>query len=136
MAKTAHNPEGLPAPVGPYSHVTTAAPGGRLVFCAGQVGWGADGELVGPGDVVAQAEQTMRNLGRCLQHAGATFADVTKITMFMVDVRDFPKVARVRERYLTEPFPASTLVEVTALIDPELLIEIEATAVVHEQQAS
>lgn len=132
MAKQSINPEGLSAPVGPYAHVTTAAPGGRLVFSAGAVAFDAAGEIVGVGDVVAQAEQMMENLKVALAAGGATFADVTKITMYMVDVADFPKVAPVRARYLTEPYPASSLIGVKELMYPELLIEIEAIAVVHD----
>lgn len=129
MPKEAINPETLPAPVGPYSNVVTSGPG-KLVFCAGQVALNADGEIVGEGDVVAQTRQVMENLKAALEAAGADFEDVVKIVNYMTDVSEFPKMAGVRREYLREPYPTSTLVEVQALMYPELLVEIEAIAVV------
>jgi 2-iminobutanoate/2-iminopropanoate deaminase len=132
MTKEALNPDGMAAPMGPYVQVTVAPPGGRLVFCSGAVAFGPDGSVVGEGDVAAQTRQVMENLRVALEAAGATFADVVKITNYVVDVREYPKVAPVREEYLTPPYPASSMVEVRALMIPELLIEIEAIAVVHD----
>jgi reactive intermediate/imine deaminase len=133
VPKTSINPEGMAAPVGPYSHVVTAPPGGRLVFCAGAVAFDADGEIVGKGDIVAQTRQVMENLRQALAAAGAGFEDVVKVTNYVTDARLWPGVLPVRAEYLTEPYPASTFVEVSALMFPELLIEIEAVAVVHDQ---
>lgn len=132
MRKQALNPDGMTAPMGPYVHVTVAPPGGRLVFCSGAVAFDADGNVVGVGDIVAQTRQVMDNLRLALRAGGASFADVVKITNYVIDVSDYGKVAPVREEYLTKPYPASTMVEVKALMIPELLIEIEAVAVVYE----
>lgn len=129
MSARSLNPEGLPRPAGPYVHVTTSPPG-DLVFVAGQIALDAEGNLVGEGDIEAQAEQVMENLGVALAAAGAGFGDVLKITNYLLDVSEYPRIAPIRERYLTEPFPASTMVGVSALLYPELLIEIEAVAVV------
>lgn len=129
MSKQALNPEGLPKPVGPYSNVVSATPG-RLVFCAGQVALDADGEIVGEGDIVAQTRQVMENVKLALEAAGASFADVVKITNYITDATEFSKMAGVRREYLREPYPASSLIEVPALMFPGLLIEIEAIAVV------
>ena len=129
MTKRALNPEGLPAPVGPYSNVVSSAPG-RLVFCAGQVALDANGDIVGAGDIAAQTRQVMENLRLGLEAAGATFADVVRVVNYITDVDLFAQMAAVRKEYLVEPYPASTLVEVSALMYPELLIEIEAIAVV------
>lgn len=131
MAKRAINPDRLPAPVGPYSNVI-ATPAGRMVFCAGQVALDRDGKVVGKGDIVAQTRQVMENLKLGLEAAGASFADVVKITNYITDVELFSEMASVRREYLVEPYPASTLIEVQALLFPELLIEIEAIAVVPE----
>ena len=90
------------------------------------------GALVGAGDLAAQTVQAMRNVGLALAAAGATFADVVKITTYVLDATDYAKVAPVRAEYLREPYPASALIEVKGLMYPELLIEIEAIAVVHE----
>ena len=133
MAKDAINPRGLPKPVGPYSNVVTSPPG-KLVFVAGQVALDADGNVVGEGDVVAQTRQVMENIRLALEAAGATFDDVVKITNYITDVNEFSKMAAVRREYLREPYPTSTLIEVQALMFPELLIEIEATAVVPEDR--
>jgi reactive intermediate/imine deaminase len=129
MTKRALNPEGLPAPVGPYSNVVTSGPG-RLVFVAGQVALDANGEVVGKGDIVAQTRQVMENVRVALEAAGATFADVVKVVNYITDVSLFGQMAEIRREYLVEPHPVSTLVEVSALIFPDLMIEIEAIAVV------
>ena len=129
MTKQALNPDGLPAPVGPYSNVVTTGPG-RLVFVAGQIAFDANGELVGAGDIAAQTRQVMENIRLALEAAGATFADVVRVVNYITDVDLFGEMAAVRMEYLVEPYPASTLVEVSALLFPEVLIEIEAIAVV------
>jgi 2-iminobutanoate/2-iminopropanoate deaminase len=133
MAKTSINPEGLSAPIGPYAHVVSAPPGGRLVYCAGAVAFDANGEVVGEGDVVAQTRQVMENLRLALAAAGATFADVVKVTNYVTDVNLWRQVLPVRAEYLSEPYPASSFVGVSALMLPELLIEIEAVAVVYDE---
>jgi 2-iminobutanoate/2-iminopropanoate deaminase len=133
MTKRALDPEGLPSPVGPYSNVVTAPPG-RLVFVAGQVALDANGDIVGAGDVAAQTRQVMENVRIALEAAGATFADVVRVVNYITDVDLFGEMAAVRKEYLVEPYPASTLVEVSALMYPELLIEIEAIAVVADDR--
>ena len=129
MPKQAINPEGLAAPFGPYSHVTVASPG-KLVFCAGAIAVDAEGNVVGVGDIEAQTRQVMENLKVALASAGATFDDVVKITTWVTDATLFGKLAPVRAEYLREPYPASALLEVKGLMWPELLVEIEALAVV------
>jgi reactive intermediate/imine deaminase len=131
-AKNSVNPPGMVAPMGPYVQVTWAPPGGRLVFCSGAVAFAPDGSIVGVGDIVAQTRQVMENLKMALEAAGATFADVMKITNYVTDVTEYGKIAPVREEYLKEPYPASSMVEVKGLMLPELMIEIEAIALVHE----
>jgi enamine deaminase RidA (YjgF/YER057c/UK114 family) len=125
------NPPGLSTPRG-YTHVVTT-PLGRLVFIAGQVATDANGQLVGAGDLRAQAEQVFENLKTALAAAGATFADVVKGTTFIVGYKpeDRAIIAEVRSRYLpAEQPPTSTLVGVQALALPEFLIEVEVIAVV------
>jgi enamine deaminase RidA (YjgF/YER057c/UK114 family) len=84
---------------------------------------------VGAGDFDAQAEQVFRNLERVLAAAGATLADVVKVTIYLTDMGNFPKIVDLRARWFTAPYPADTIVEVGALALPELMIEIEAIAV-------
>lgn len=125
------NPDAVAKP-GAYTHVVEAT-GSRIVFVSGQVARDKDGNVVGPGDLGAQAEQVFKNLEACLASAGATFADVTKMTTFIVgyqSARDQAVVAAVRQKYLPAGNPpASTLLGVQALALPDIMIEIEATAV-------
>ena len=97
---------------------------------AGQIAFDANGELVGAGDIAAQTRQVMENIRLALEAAGATFADVVRVVNYITDVSLFGEMAAVRKEYLVEPYPASTLVEVSALLFPDVLIEIEAIAVV------
>ena len=123
-------PEGLSQPRG-YSHVVSAH--GRHVFIAGQVAFDANGRVVGAGDLRAQTEQVFKNLQRALAAAGARLDDVVKTTIFVVDYKpaDRAVIAEVRSRFYGNVAPpASTLVGVQALVVPELMIEIEAVAVV------
>ena len=103
------------------------------MYCAGAVAYDVNGDVVGEGDIVAQTHQVMENLRLALSAAGATFADVVKVTNYVTDASLWPQVLPVRAEYLTEPYPASTFVEVSALMFPELLVEIEAVAVVYDQ---
>ncbi|MGH2945412.1 MAG: RidA family protein [Solirubrobacteraceae bacterium] len=127
--KESLNPEGLAKPFGPFCQLTVARPG-RVVHLSGAVAFDAAGNVVGEGDIVAQTRQVMENLRIALAAAGADFSHVVKITNYVTDAGEYPKIAPVRQEYLNEPFPASTLVEVKSLIYPELLIEIEAVAIV------
>jgi 2-iminobutanoate/2-iminopropanoate deaminase len=120
------NPRELAQPSGPFVNAVRA---GKLLFISGQVAYGPDGEIVGVGDPEAQAVQVMKNLGANLRAAGASFADVTKVTVFLTDMAHRAAVGRVRERYFGGANPASTLVQVSALVHPDLLLEVEAIAV-------
>jgi enamine deaminase RidA (YjgF/YER057c/UK114 family) len=123
-------PDGL-APTSGYSHVAEFS--GRLVAVAGQVAWDADGRVVGGDDIEAQARQVFANLRTALASAGTDVAHVVKLTIFLTDIADVAVVRRVRNEFVDPASPpASTLVAVTALVDPALKIEIEALAVVPE----
>jgi 2-iminobutanoate/2-iminopropanoate deaminase len=118
---------GLPEPI---SHYTDAVRAGGLVFVSGCVPVDSQGRLVGGDDVVAQARQTLANVDAVLLAAGCSFADVVKVTIFLVDVDDRPLINPVRQEFFGETRPASTLVEVSRLAIPGARIEIEAVAVV------
>jgi 2-iminobutanoate/2-iminopropanoate deaminase len=94
------------------------------------------GRVVGGRDVVAQARQVHENIKRCLAAAGATFADVCKVTVFLRNINDREKVNTVRREYFGAHRPASTLVEISRLVRDDYLIEIEATAVLPERRRS
>jgi 2-iminobutanoate/2-iminopropanoate deaminase len=113
----------------PFSHYTDAVRAGNLLFVSGCVSVDADGNVVGAGDVVAQAQQVFANIRLCLAAAGATFADVVKVTTFLTDIGDRAAINAVRQEVFGYARPASTLVEVSALVLPDFLIEVEAVAV-------
>ena len=102
---------------------------GDLVIVSGQAAIDEHGVLVGVGDFDAQAEQVFRNLQRVLEAGGSSLDRIVKVTIFLTDMANFPKIVDLRGRWFTEPYPADTIVEVTALALPELEIEIEAIAV-------
>jgi enamine deaminase RidA (YjgF/YER057c/UK114 family) len=98
---------------------------------SGQVALDADGKIVGEGDPAAQARQVFENLRRCLAAAEATFADVIKLSYYVTDIGLLPAVRAVRDEYVgADRLPASTAVQVAALFRPELLLEVEAFAIV------
>src|SRR5439155_24707178 len=124
-ARQEYRVDGLPEP---FSHYTDAVRAGDLLFISGCVSVDADGNVVGAGDVVAQARQIFTILGLILAAAGASFADVVKLTHFLTNVEDRSLINPIRKEFLGETRPASTLVEVSRLVLPEFLLEIEAVA--------
>jgi enamine deaminase RidA (YjgF/YER057c/UK114 family) len=123
------NPEELPTPAS-YTHVVVAT-GSRLVFVAGQVADDAQGNLVGHGELAAQARQAFANVGRSLAAAGAGPEQVAKLTIYVVDHRPeyLPDISAARIAVFGDHKPADTLVGVETLAEPGYLIEVEAIAV-------
>ncbi len=122
------NPPTLSKPTG-STHVVEVT-GGRTVYVSGQIALDKDGQLVGAGDMKAQAEQVFKNLQAALAAAGATFSDVVKMNTYTTDMSQAPAIREVRSRYFGETVPASTLVQVVHLARPEFMLEIEVIAVV------
>jgi 2-iminobutanoate/2-iminopropanoate deaminase len=112
----------------PISHYTDAVRVGGLLFVSGCVPIDRDGRLVGGSDVVAQARQVFANVGAVLTAAGASFADVVKVTLYLVDVDDRALINPVRQEVFGATRPASTLVEVSRLAIPGARLEVEAVA--------
>lgn len=130
MEKQFLNPDGLARP-GVYTPVVTVS-GGRTIYVSGQVPQNAEGELIGQGDLAAQADQVYRNLELALKGAGARLDDVVKINVYVVGYKPEyrPLLNAVRGRYMSKDTPpASTLIGVQALAREGFLIEIEAVAV-------
>ena len=122
------NPDTLSPPFG-YSHVVDS-PAGRIVHISGQVPLDGDGQLVGEGDFEAQTRQVFENLSRALEAADAAWSDVVKLNYFLTDVTQILSVRAIRDGFVdTEHPPASTLVQVSGLFRPEVMVEIEAVAV-------
>lgn len=132
MPVTLINPDGL-MKTDAYRQVAIAT-GTRHVYVAGQVAYDAEGRLVCPGDFAGQVAQAYRNVGIALASVGATFSDVVRLTVYVVDWKreKFPEfiagVQRIAEELQFVPAPAS-LIEVVSLFEPGILVEIEATAV-------
>ena len=105
---------------------------GDLLYISGQVAISPEGEVVGADDFDRQAEQTFANLERVLKAGGSSLENVVKVTIFLTDMGNFGKIVELRGKYFTPPYPADTIVEVTSLALPELMIEIEAVAVADE----
>lgn len=123
------------APGRGYSHAVTVT--GKLAFVAGQVGWDAAGQVVGAGDLAAQTEQALRNLHAVLRSLGADWQDVVRFNWYVLDASAAQTVREVRDRFLGPALggglnPASTLVQVAALVRPELLIEVDAVVALPE----
>jgi enamine deaminase RidA (YjgF/YER057c/UK114 family) len=127
------NPETMHRPTG-YTHVVEVV-SGRPVYISGQVALDANGSLVGPGDIRAQAHQVFDNLRAALQAVGATLDQVVKLNYYVVDATRMPVIREVRDEYLDpDRLPASTAVEVRRLVRDDLLIEVEAVAVIASVQ--
>ena len=118
------NPDNKPSGFAPATRA------GNLVFVSGQVSVDAEGNLVGQGDALVQSIQCLENIEQALKAAGATRADVTKITAFLVNADDYPSYAQARLDFFGNPGPASSTVFISGLVSADYLVEIEATAVV------
>ena len=116
----------VPGLAPPLSHYTDAVRFGDILFVSGLTPLDENARLVGEDDVVAQARQVHVNLGKVLMHVGASFADVLMVRVFVIDIGDRAKINDVRRKYFGSTRPASTLVEVSALAVPGMLVEIEA----------
>ncbi len=135
MQKAIMDSAALARPVGPYSNgVKVRLSDATLLFISGVVAFDSDGRVVGKGDLRAQTIQVMKNLKAILESEGATFDDIVKITNYYIDIDQYPIIAEVRRQYFGNWMPASTGVEVKKLIHEDLLVEIEAIAVVNSSE--
>jgi 2-iminobutanoate/2-iminopropanoate deaminase len=116
-------------PVANYK-MATRLEGGRLLYVSGQVAWDTNGNIVGKGDVRAQARQTFENLRGVLRAEGGDLSSLMKVTTYITRIEDFPAVAQARSEVFQGELPASTLIVVQSLFHPDFLIEVEGVAAI------
>ena len=117
-------------PMGHFSQAIAVDVRGKLVFVSGMTARRADGSIAGIGDIEAQTRQVCENIKSAVEAAGGTMDDVVRVDVYVRNIEHFDKIHKVRREYFKTPPPASTMVEVTKMVSPEYLIEINAIAVV------
>jgi enamine deaminase RidA (YjgF/YER057c/UK114 family) len=130
---SAIEPSGWPRPKG-YSDGMLAPAGARILFVAGQIGWGGDRKLVGPGDFAAQFAQALKNVVAVVRAAGGSPEHIARVTLYVTDKREYvaarEAIGASWREIIGRHYPAMAMVEVSGLLEPGALVEIEATAAI------
>jgi reactive intermediate/imine deaminase len=119
-------------PIGHFSQAIAIEAKGKLVFISGMTARRPDGSIAGIGDIEAQTRQVCENIKSAVESAGGTMEDVCRVDVYVRNIEHFDKIHKVRREYFKAPAPASTMVEVTKMVSPDYLIEINAIAVVNK----
>jgi reactive intermediate/imine deaminase len=133
MAKQQVRSERIGPPSGHFSQAIAVQAKGRLVFISGMVSKGADGKVVGAGDIEAQTRQVCENVRAAVEAAGGTMDDIVRVDVFVRNMEQFERIHKVRREYFGSPPPASTMVEVSKFTAPDYLIEMSAIAVLEDR---
>ena len=131
MPKQQVSTDRIGKPTGHFSQATVAEARGRLVFISGMTARKADGAIAGVGDIEAQTRQVCENIKSAVETAGGTMDDICRVDVYVRNIEHFDKIHKVRREYFKAPPPASTMVEVTKMVSPDYLIEINAIAVLN-----
>ena len=123
----------LRQPNGHFSQATTIEANGKLVFVSGMTARKPDGTIAGIGDVTEQTRQVCENIKSAMEAAGGSLDDVVRVDVYVRNIEHFDKIHAVRREYFKPPLPASTMVEVTKMVSPDYLIEINAIGVIPER---
>lgn len=135
LTKTPITSPKAPQPVGVYSSAIEVRGADRLLFMSGFTSRAPDGTVIGDNDITLQTETVLKNLSAVIEAAGGALSDIVKITVFVRDLEQFRQVQDVRKRYFTPPYPASTMIQISRLVDPRCLIEIDAIAALPDRPA-
>ena len=133
MSKHEIKTDKLRVPNGHFSQATAIEAKGKLVFISGMTARKSDGSITGIGDIEVQTRQVCENVKSAVESAGGTLANVCRVDVYVRNIEDFDKIHKVRREYFQAPLPASTMVEVSKMVFPEYLIEINAIAVIPEE---
>ena len=131
MPKQQVSTDRIGTPTGHFSQATVAEARGRLLFISGRTARKADGTIAGVGDIEAQTRQVCENIKSAVETAGGTMDDICRVDVYVRNIEHFDKIHKVRREYFKAPPPASTMVEVTKMVSPDYLIEINAIAVLN-----
>lgn len=132
MPKREVTSDSIRKPIGVFSQATVVEARGRLVFISGMTARRADGSIGGIGNIEVQTRQVCENIKAAVEGAGGTLDDVCRVDVFVRNMEHFDTIHKVRREYFKPPLPASTMVEVTKMVSPDYLIEINAIAVIHD----
>lgn len=130
MPRTQISTNKIRAPMGHFSQAVSVEARGRLVFISGMTSRRPDGSIAGVGDIDSQTRQVCENLKSAVEEAGGTLDDICRVDVFVRNIEHFDAIHKVRREYFPPPAPASTMVEVTKMVSPDYLIEINAIAVI------
>jgi 2-iminobutanoate/2-iminopropanoate deaminase len=130
MPKREVTSDAICEPIGVFSQATVTEAKGRLVFVSGMTARRPDGSIAGIGDIKAQTRQVCENIKAAVESAGGSLDDVCRVDVYVRNMEHFDAIHKVRREYFRPPLPASTMVEVTKMVSPDYLIEINAIAVI------